>query len=114
MWRVGYDHDVSIAWTQSPPDLHQRTWLMRSVDFISEIERSQLISNPINRGSDKWTHLDATMEIRRRKWQDHEIVAYNQHAIVAVDRSSPYQTACVFRAEIPYKYRCSYVSLTLD
>ena len=53
IWRVGYDRDVGdapITWTRSPPDLHQCTWLMRSIDFISEIERSRLIGYLINRG----------------------------------------------------------------
>ena len=104
MWRVGYDREASIAWTQSPPDLHQRTRLISSDDFISKIERSRLIGYSINRGGDTWTHLDATMEIGRRKWQDHEIVAHDHRAIMVVDRSSPDQTACIFRAEIPYKY----------
>ena len=51
---VGCDRvnrDTSISWTQNPPDLHQRTWLMRSVDFINEIEQSPLIGYPINRGA---------------------------------------------------------------
>ena len=85
----------------------KRTWLIRSIDFISEIERSRLIGYSINFGGDTWTHLDATMEIGWRKWRDHEIVAHDHRAIMAVDQSLSDQTARIFRAEIPYKYRCS-------
>ena len=108
---------------RSPPDLYQRTWLMRSNDFICEIKRSRLIGYLINRGGDTWTYLDATMKIGRRKWQDREIVAHDHravvahdhHAIMAVDRSSPDQTTLIFRAKFPYKYRfSSFVNLTHD
>ena len=37
------------------------------------------------------------------------IVAHDDRAIAAVNPSSPNQTAHDFRAEIPYKYRCSYL-----
>ena len=104
MWRVRYESDASIGWTQSPPELHQRTWLMQSVDFISEIERSRLLGYPINRGGDTWTHLDTTTEIGWQKWRYREIVAHDHRAIMAhdhrailsVDWSSPNQAAHIF------------------
>ena len=56
-------------------------------------------------------HVDASESSDRdgtgENLGDHGIVAHDDRAIVAVNLSSPNQTAHDFCAEISYKYQCS-------
>ena len=104
----GYDREASITWNRSPSDHQSDTCINRD---LSDIGRSSFNHAIMRSWGDMWTHLDATMEIRRRDWRDREIVVHDHRAImahdhrviVAINQPSPDQTAQIFCAESPYK-----------
>ena len=107
-----------------PPDHHQGTCANRGISRIRRLRFSRIIDETKRdtwllrtvaihcefgaSWGDMWTHRDATIEIgRAEKLRDRGIVAHNDRAIMTVNPSSLNQTTNDFRAEIPYKYRCS-------